>query len=190
MPPRLLHVPACHLSARHMPSNLSASPFPQCGWGCGTQPGFGMSMGQRRLCKAAAAPALVPLCCGLGFLNEGWPGPQHRCSTWVSQCILVSAYKKRWRGGLRWGGIPVNGLQAFLILENRKLHDFSTGFRFLRGEARGQTAPLDHCCDAARDQNAREGKNSSVRLLHVLGAKISFFFFLGKQSRGITTPTC
>lgn len=67
---------------------------------------------------------------------RGGPAPSVAAAR-VSQCILVSAYKKRPRGGLwRRGGIPVNGLRAFLILENRKRRDFSMGFRFLRGEGK------------------------------------------------------
>lgn len=75
------------------------------------------------------------------------------------------------------GGIPVNSLRAFLILENRKLRDFSTGFRFLRREERGQTAPLDHHCEETQEA-PEEGIHRG--LCPGLGSQ-KLFFPLGKR---------
>lgn len=93
-PPPLLHVLAGHLPACPTPLNLSAYPLPQHGADRDAVPGVWVF----------APPVSVPLRHGLGFLNEGWPGPQRSGGVRVSQCILVSAYKKRPRGGLRRRG--------------------------------------------------------------------------------------
>lgn len=87
------------------------TPFPAARGQIGVRyPGFGMNTGQRSLCKAAAAPAPVPLCRGLGFLNEGWPGPQ-RSRSGQFHNVFWSVLTRRGHGeGCGGGGIPVNSL--------------------------------------------------------------------------------
>lgn len=102
------------------------------GWRCGSQPGFGMSTGQWNLCRAAAAGTQVPLGPGWALSGMGVPAPAQHCGF---HSVFWSVLTRRGVGGPA-GGMSVNGLRAFPILENRKLWLLHRGFTFCSGGER------------------------------------------------------
>lgn len=141
----------------------------------------GVTKGHKSLGQVAAARVSAPLPRWL-LSPKGGPGGGAAAS--ALREVFWSVLTRRGSGGGLWpGGIPVSGLRAFLILENRKLRDFSTGFRFLRREAGGQTAPLDHHCGMARGlKKHRKGKIHQCVCCKFWVQKSLysfFFFFLG-----------
>lgn len=81
----------------------------------------------------------------LGFLSDKWPSPPCSSRVWVSQCILVSVYKKRLRRGL-WLGIPVNGPwpSSFSRIGNCVTSDRGFAALLLRGAKRSRESAIIH----------------------------------------------